>query len=721
MFSVEGVTRARRLAAAAEAVLAAASLVVVALQPESVPHDAIALLGLGCLAGGALLLWFGDAHRHRRLDIALCAGAALCLVGLNGGAHSALAVLWLGAVACGALARGGHTALLLILTQAAALVVPLVVNGNVDVDAIGLIVSFAAVAVVCPRIAQDLEDALSRAQHEASHDNLTGALTRTAFRQRFEEAAAAATSDNGLWLVLLDLDDFGRVNKTDGQMMGDKVLTEVVRRMRTVIRDTDALGRLGGDEFGLMLKADDPLPLARRLVECIAETPVLGHRVGASVGVAHVPRHGTALDSVLRAADVSVRAAKNEGKGRVIVFEGTQVGGDDHELRRASVSGIWERGLIEMFVQPIVHVDGRHVHAYEALARVKDSENPSPAYWLGLAEQVGLRPELELACLQAALELYPQRPAGTRLTVNVSPAALSRSDTQALLLAVGDLSDLVLELTEEAVIRDIESLKDDVAQLLERGVQIAVDDIGAGHSGLARIMALRPRYVKVDRSLIEGIEADETKTALLDALVGYAARTGSHLVAEGVERAEELEVLARLRVELVQGYHLAPPAPPWPWVAAPAATTMRDQVQIDVDAVTRVAAETTVDELQARFSAQPQLTAAVVEDRGHGGRVAGLVTRNEMSVRLGSQYGYALFARRSVLSLADLRPLTVPPGTAREEIARRAMGRPLATRFDPVLVVDSEGHLCGVVTIPELVTAPPYPDADDLGMATAST
>jgi EAL domain-containing protein (putative c-di-GMP-specific phosphodiesterase class I) len=150
------------------------------------------------------------------------------------------------------------------------------------------------------------------------------------------------------------------------------------------------------------------------------------------------------------------------------------------------------------------------------------------------------------------------------LSVNLSAAVLIDRSTLRMLDRLRDLSDLIIEVTEEALVHNDEQLNTALAPLRERGAQMAVDDMGAGYSGLGQIMAVHPSYLKLDRSLISGIDTDPDRGALVTALLGYAQQTGGHLVAEGVETAAELETLRVLGVELVQGYLLGRPGPPWP-------------------------------------------------------------------------------------------------------------------------------------------------------------
>ncbi len=229
-------------------------------------------------------------------------------------------------------------------------------------------------------------------------------------------------------------------------------------------------------------------------------------------------------------------------------------------------------------VQPIVELGSRRVHAYEALARFgRRRADRSPAGWFALADELGERVALERACLGAALELFPGRPAGTLLSVNLSVSGLGDETTQELLAAAAaehpaGLDGLIVEITEEALVAEGGEADEAIAALRGHGVCIAVDDIGAGYSGLRQITAVVPDYLKLDRSLCAGIHLDADRAALVSALSGYAEKVGSLLVAEGIEQRAELDCLAALGVPLVQGFHLARPGRPWPLVedAAPA-------------------------------------------------------------------------------------------------------------------------------------------------------
>ncbi|HWF32920.1 MAG TPA: GGDEF domain-containing phosphodiesterase, partial [Solirubrobacteraceae bacterium] len=326
-------------------------------------------------------------------------------------------------------------------------------------------------------------------------------------------------------------------------------------------------GRLGGDEFAMLLAGADALALAERLLQSLPRGSEEERRIATSIGIAQAPRDGSDAEALLRAADIALRVAKKApGTGQVSVYSGGSLSGDGRRSARGALRRVIDGDGLSMVVQPIVDVRSGAIHAYEALARFGADGKGSPLQWFSLADELGEREALERACLREALELFCRRPAGVRLSVNLSAPVLIDRGTLRMLDRLRDLSDLIIEVTEEALVHNDEQLDSALAPLRERGAQMAVDDMGAGYSGLGQIMAVHPSYLKLDRSLISGIDVDRDRAALVGALSDYAARVDSLLVAEGMETAAELRTLIELGVPLAQGYYLARPAAPWPKV-----------------------------------------------------------------------------------------------------------------------------------------------------------
>jgi EAL domain-containing protein (putative c-di-GMP-specific phosphodiesterase class I) len=285
-------------------------------------------------------------------------------------------------------------------------------------------------------------------------------------------------------------------------------------------------------------------------------------------------------ETLLLAGDIAARVAERGGRAVAVADAG---GGGGH-LRAAFEDGdmaLAEGALaqlllgegLSMVVQPIVDIRSGDVHAYEALARfARPGMDGSPLHWFALAEQLGERAALERACLRLALELFERRPAGTSVSLNLSAPVLLEGRTMDMLeragvRGTGELDGLIVEVTEETLVRGDMQLLDALQPLRARGARLAVDDMGAGYSGLRQITTVRPSYLKLDRSLVSDIDGDSERAALVGALAGYAKQVGSLLVAEGVETAEELRVVRELGVPLVQGFYLGKPAAPWPQVS----------------------------------------------------------------------------------------------------------------------------------------------------------
>ena len=282
-------------------------------------------------------------------------------------------------------------------------------------------------------------------------------------------------------------------------------------------------------------------------------------------------------ETLLLAGDIAARMSDHSE--RAVAVPARPSSGADESLSseeqasaREALARLIEGEGLTMVVQPIADVRNGSVslHAYEALARFgRPREGMSPLHWFSLAQELGQRAELERACLRGALQLLASRPRRTSLSVNLSAPVLLEADTMAMLEAAGDaladdLHGLIVEITEETLVHSDTQLASAIEPLRARGARLAVDDMGAGYSGLRQITTVHPSYLKLDRSLVSGIDSDDERAALVQALAGYSTQVGSLLVAEGVETAAELRTIRRLGVPLVQGFHLSRPGRPWP-------------------------------------------------------------------------------------------------------------------------------------------------------------
>lgn len=276
-------------------------------------------------------------------------------------------------------------------------------------------------------------------------------------------------------------------------------------------------------------------------------------------------------ETLLYAGDIAARLGDGAGPRPPLAApqQRSLTSAEEENARQALARLIAGEGMA-MAAQPIVDVASGEVHAYEALARFeRRRSDSSPLHWFALAEELGERPALERACLGGALELFQRRPSGTLLSVNLSLPVLLEAETLEMLrrLARGrakGLDGLIVELTEETLVSNHLDFETTLADLRALGARIAVDDVGAGYSGLRQITTVVPDYLKLDRALVAGIHRDPDRAALVGALTGYARQVGSRLVAEGIEHRPELECLRELEVPLGQGFYLAVPGKPWP-------------------------------------------------------------------------------------------------------------------------------------------------------------
>jgi EAL domain-containing protein (putative c-di-GMP-specific phosphodiesterase class I) len=280
-------------------------------------------------------------------------------------------------------------------------------------------------------------------------------------------------------------------------------------------------------------------------------------------------------ETLLLAGDIASRVAQREEAAAPVVRPAspgvpTPPSAAEVARTRAALARLIDGEGLRMVAQPIVDLRSGRVHAYEALARFgRRATDRSPLHWLAIADELGERAALERACLAAALELFERRPAGTRLSVNLSIPTLLDPATGELLDGFaahrrGALEGLIVEITEETLVSNSLEVRGVGDALRDRGARLAVDDVGAGYSGLRQITEVLPEYLKLDRSLVAGIDTDADRAALVGAVAGYAHHVGSLLVAEGVESPGELRRLRSLDLPLVQGFHLGLPGKPFP-------------------------------------------------------------------------------------------------------------------------------------------------------------
>jgi diguanylate cyclase (GGDEF)-like protein len=406
-------------------------------------------------------------------------------------------------------------------------------------------------------------------REQVKRDGLTGLLNHRACQERLRDALAAALPEGQpVGIVVIDLDHFKRINDAHGHAAGDRVLAAVAERLRSVVRASDAVGRLGGEEFVLILPgvdAEGAEDCAERARAALGELTVGGRPLEASAGVAAAPLDGTDPTVLLENGDAALYLAKHSGRGRTCRFGRDTV--RPETVQRAEIAALLEQGTTasRSVFQPIVELATGHAGGYEALARFGQQPARGPDEWFAQAHRVGLGAELEALAIRAALTT-PGRPDGAYLALNVSPRALLAPPVREAL--PHDLTEIVIELTEHELFGAEGELEAELAALRARGARVALDDAGAGYAGLQQLIRVAPDILKLDRTLVHGAHADPNRQALLEALIGFAATTGAAVCAEGVEDLADLHALVDLDVTYAQGYGLARPAAGWPVPAA---------------------------------------------------------------------------------------------------------------------------------------------------------
>jgi diguanylate cyclase (GGDEF)-like protein/PAS domain S-box-containing protein len=428
-----------------------------------------------------------------------------------------------------------------------------------------------------------LEDQL---QHEAFHDPLTGLANRALFGDRVTHALARTVRhmQDQVAVLFLDLDDFKVVNDSLGHAAGDELLSAVAERIRACLRRQDTPARLGGDEFGILVEETDAEAageVAERILAALRQPFALDSRqlfAQASIGIAmgsgqRNPSDGDTAEELLRNADAAMYTAKSRGKGR---FEFYEVRMHASALKRLELRGRMEASLAAgefvLHYQPIVELVSGELAGVEALVRWRqpDGRLALPEEFIPLAEETGLIGPLgtwvlEESCRQAAEWRATARAPSLSMAVNVSSRQLQDPEfvtTVANTLATTGLpaSELVLELTESALLDEGEVTTTAIASLKSHGVRISLDDFGTGYSSLSHLRRFPIDVLKIDRSFVNGIDrGEEGERTLVRSIIRLAHSLKLETVAEGVERTEQIAPLRALQVRYVQGFLFARP------------------------------------------------------------------------------------------------------------------------------------------------------------------
>lgn len=419
---------------------------------------------------------------------------------------------------------------------------------------------------------------------QAFHDGVTGLANRALFRDRVEHALdRRSRDDRPISVLFMDLDDFKTINDSLGHRAGDRLLAEVGDRLRGCLRAADTAARLGGDEFAILPEDGgdgvDAAEVATRILSTFESPFELEGKqvfVRASIGIASADQgRRVGVEELLRNADVAMNMAKESGKNRYQVFEPAM---HDTALRRLELKADLQRALdngeFVLHYQPVIELETGAVEGFEALLRWRHPHRGTiqPLDFIPLAEETGLivpigRWVLREACRQARSlqERYPMDPP-LHMAVNLSARELQRPEivdeiAETLAETGLDPSSLVVEITESVMMRDMDLSIHRLAALKRLGVRLAVDDFGTGYSSLNYIRRFPVDILKVDKSFVDEVNEAGEESALAAAIIEIAGILRLRPVAEGIERADQLEKLLALNCELGQGFYFAKPLP----------------------------------------------------------------------------------------------------------------------------------------------------------------
>jgi diguanylate cyclase (GGDEF)-like protein/PAS domain S-box-containing protein len=420
---------------------------------------------------------------------------------------------------------------------------------------------------------------VSSLRHQAMHDALTGLPNRTLLFDALERSIGTAREAKSmLALMLMDLDRFKEVNDTFGHHFGDALLKQVAFRLQNQMRGGDVVARLGGDEFAVVLPttadAHSTAITARRILNTLEQPFVVEGQVlevGASIGIALYPEHGTDARTLLRRADVAMYDAKQKQNGYSFHREdgGSRTGEQLSlivELRRAV-----ERNELELYYQPKLHMRTGIMTRCEVLMRWNHPVRGllAPAAFIPAAERTGLIRSMTDWLLDRALEqcrAWQDAGAPIHLAVNVSAKSLL---DQALPGKVQGALDrwgvdprfLKIEITESSIMADPAHALAILSMLQSMGVRLSVDDFGTGYSSLTHLRELPIDEIKIDKSFVMGMTTSEADAAIVRTVIDLAHNLGKQVCAEGVEDEEMWRMLAELGCDLAQGYWISRPAP----------------------------------------------------------------------------------------------------------------------------------------------------------------
>ncbi|MCB1760839.1 MAG: EAL domain-containing protein [Gammaproteobacteria bacterium] len=417
---------------------------------------------------------------------------------------------------------------------------------------------------------------------QANYDTLTLLPNRKLFHELLiQKIKQARRSKQELWLLFLDLDGFKEINDTLGHHKGDELLVMVSERLKSSLRQADIVARLGGDEFVILLSdISESVYVDRvsdKLVDVIGQTYELHHdhvAITTSIGIAKYPNDAGNADDLIKYADQSMYAAKREGKNRYCYF--TPELQKESQIRLQIATDL-RKGLsndeFELYFQPIVDFNTGQIHKAEALIRWNHPGRGliSPADFIPIAEESGVIQEIGAWVFDSVFRQLMRWQSYVnfrlKISVNVSPFQLLNSNPK-YDKWLDDIHEygisgenIVIEITEGLLLKKDRTVIDKLLQCRDAGVQVAIDDFGTGYSSLAYLREFDIDYLKIDQSFVRNLGPETNEQILSEAIIVMAQKLGLQVIAEGVETAQQRDILTTMGCDYGQGYLFAKPMP----------------------------------------------------------------------------------------------------------------------------------------------------------------
>ncbi len=416
---------------------------------------------------------------------------------------------------------------------------------------------------------------------QAYHDALTGLANRQLFMDRLEHSLTLARRDDSMTAVLfLDLDNFKRVNDTEGHKGGDELLIKMVERINHRLREQDTLARIGGDEFVILVelvKSKNNIEnLCEALLETISKEFIINGRpqyVSSSIGIALYPQDGITPDSLLSNADMAMYDAKNNGKNayrfyhRKLEAHAREQMDIERELRKAI-----NNQELEIYLQPKIGLDCNQILGAEVLMRwfTASGESIPPDLFIPIAESTGLIKKIGEFAISSAISLLEQWQlegiAPLKLAVNLS--IIEFQDEHFIDYIIESISNssisgdqLIIELTESIFMENKEKMSKTMHKLKHYGVAFALDDFGKGYSSFSYLQLLPIDYLKIDKSFLQNVITDEQSAAIAKCIIDIGHNLDLAIIAEGIEDQETLDYVSKTHCEMAQGFFMYRPMP----------------------------------------------------------------------------------------------------------------------------------------------------------------